>query len=225
MNKTQTIASGNSNMIRPCFGPGMLLQHEDLEQIIEYTTGMYRLLFRSLLGPGVVCGLEVIYDKDKKPNFVTIKSGVAMDCEGYVIEVPKDQTIAIDKCNKPTASGLIVLRRSKPKPSAIRHAVCSEGMDSSISSREVEGFEILVVEVEKAKLKEVVTKYSNPLNANECPSNCCIGNGVMLASFEVNDDKIEINRERRLLRIQFEKQESNDTDPKEQPKDGTSALT
>ena len=212
MNKTKLVASGNSNMIRPRFGAGMLLQHEDLEQIVEYTTGMYRLLFRSLLGPGVVCGLEVNYDKDKKPNSLTIMSGVAMDCEGYVIEVPKDQVVTFDECNKLPAGGLIVLRRSKPKPCATRHAVCSEGMDSAISSREAEGFEILIIEVAADKQEEVIKKYLDPFNGNECSSDCCSGDGVMLASFTVDSEVLKLDEGRRKLRISTEKRGTNGAD-------------
>lgn len=204
MNKIQICASGTSTVIRPCFGPGMLLQHEDLEQIVEYTTGVYRLLFRSLFGPGVVCGLEVSYDKEKKPNCVTIKSGVAIDCEGYVIEVPKDQTITFDECEKLPANGLIVLRRSKPKACATRHAVCSQGMDSSISSREVEGFEILVVEMDANKLEEKVTEMMTPFIENGCPSKCCTSDGVLLASFTIVSEEFKLDKRRRSLRIQSE---------------------
>ena len=49
-------AKGTSTLVRAKFGPGMLLQHDDLEQLNVYTRELNRLMFRSLFGCGVVCG-------------------------------------------------------------------------------------------------------------------------------------------------------------------------
>jgi hypothetical protein len=43
---------GTSKLVRPRFGPGMLLQHEDLELLNTYTRDLSRLLFGSLFGWG-----------------------------------------------------------------------------------------------------------------------------------------------------------------------------
>ena len=67
----------------------MLLQHEDLEQLNVYTRELNRLMFRSLFGCGVVCGLVVGTDvKCGKVN-VTVGSGLALDCQGDPIYVPQ----------------------------------------------------------------------------------------------------------------------------------------
>ena len=55
---------GLSTLVRPKFGPGMLLQHDDLEQLSAYTREINRLMFRSLFGCGVVCGLVVVPDEN-----------------------------------------------------------------------------------------------------------------------------------------------------------------
>ena len=51
MNKlTVEPKGGISTLVRTKFGPGMLLQHEDLEQLNSYTRDLSRLMFRSFLG-------------------------------------------------------------------------------------------------------------------------------------------------------------------------------
>jgi hypothetical protein len=52
-------AAGTSTLTRATFSPGMLLQHADLEQLNSYTRDLSRLLFKSLFGCGVICGLKV----------------------------------------------------------------------------------------------------------------------------------------------------------------------
>lgn len=184
----------------------MLLQHEDLEQIVEYTTGTYRLLFRSLLGSGVVCGLDVSLDNETTPKCFIIKLGIALDCEGYVIEVPKQQTIQFDDFSNLPRFGLVILKRRKPEPCATRGVVCNDGENSALTTREFDGFHIEIVAKTEDEVKKAVALSLNPFNDNECPSNCCIGDGVLLVSFKVNDKKIELNTDsRRSLRKPFEK--------------------
>src|SRR5437588_12439129 len=88
-------AAGLSTLVRAVFGPGMLLQHEDLEQLNIYTRDLSRLLFRSFFGCGVVCGLVVSVDGECGKVFVTVRSGLALDCSGDPIYVPKDERFPI----------------------------------------------------------------------------------------------------------------------------------
>lgn len=197
---------GTSSMIRPRFGPGMLLQHEDLEQIVEYTTGIYRLLFRSLLGCGVVCGLEVSLDDDTNPKSFKINLGIALECEGYVIEVPKQQAMIFGDITNLPNFGLIVLKRCKPKPCATRIVVCSDGDQSStLPTREFEGFEIEIVEITSGtELDKTVEGCLNPFVGNECTSQCCSTHGVLLASFQIAEGKLTLkasDEDRRNLRF------------------------
>ena len=53
------VHAGTSILMSPRFSPGLLLRDDDLNQGVDYTRDLSRLLFRTLLGCGVVCGLKV----------------------------------------------------------------------------------------------------------------------------------------------------------------------
>src|SRR5690349_3732411 len=91
---------GTSTLVRPKFGPGMLLQHEDLGALNDYTRELSRLMFRSLFGYGVVCGLVVNAEVDNCNKVsVTVGAGLALDCSGDPVYVPGDQRFVLDdKC-------------------------------------------------------------------------------------------------------------------------------
>src|SRR6478735_7799404 len=91
---------GPSTIKRAKFGPGMLLQHEDLEQLNTYTRDLSRLLFRSFFGCGVVCGLTVRAQDNCGKTSVTVDAGVALNCLGDPIYVPNPVTFdATDGCD------------------------------------------------------------------------------------------------------------------------------
>ena len=126
---------------------------------MEYTRDLSRLLFRSLFGCGVVCGLEV-----KKPVMscgkliVTVNSGVALDCRGDPIHVPTPQSISIDpSCGKKIPPKMCVLLKRAEKSCAPRSAACScdEEDASTVCTRERDCFEIRIAE--------------------ECPHDCACG--------------------------------------------------
>lgn len=71
---------------RPRFFPGQLLTEEDLTLLVDYVTGKQRLHNRSVLGPGVVCGLEVDCDPCGGGT-VEVRPGHALDCAGNDIVV------------------------------------------------------------------------------------------------------------------------------------------
>jgi hypothetical protein len=139
---------GTSTLARAKFGPGMLLQHEDLEQLNVYTRELNRLMFRSLFGCGVVCGLVVSTDvKCGKVN-VTVGSGLALDCQGDPIYVPQPQTICVDEeCNPDIPSPLWVVLCRTEKCCAPRTSMCSSDDDeaASVCTRERDGFEIRIM--------------------------------------------------------------------------------
>lgn len=214
MSTNELNACGWSSMIRPRFGPGMLLQHEDLEQIVDYTTGMYRLLFRTLLGSGIVCGLEVNFEKDKK--CFSIGAGVALDCKGYVVEVPKDQMIQFEDMSSLPAFGLVLLSR-KTKKCATRSVVCSDGEDEALPTRKLEGFEIEVFGMDEVKWKEAIAKCENPFTGNDCPNKCCDLPGVLLASFSIKDEVLTPGKGRRNLRVNSSVPKPVDEEPVVEP--------
>jgi hypothetical protein len=148
--KSQVIGQvkGTSGLIRPKFAPGQLLRDDDLTQSVDYTRDLSRLLFRTLLGCGVMCGLVVKWKYQCDKLDILIDEGVALDCCGDPIQVPA-QTITIDfQCTgQEVPRYLYVLLRGQTKCCAPRTAVCGAGEDDAGSqcTREVAGFEIRVV--------------------------------------------------------------------------------
>jgi hypothetical protein len=146
-NVTINSVKGLSTLVRPKFGPGMLLQHEDLEQLNVYTRELSRMMFRSFFGCGVVCGLVVTTDQ-KCGGRITVGAGLALTCDGDPIYVPKDQTIAIDeKCDPNLKDRLWVVLCGSLKSCAPRTSMCptDDEETTSVCTREREGWEIRVV--------------------------------------------------------------------------------
>jgi hypothetical protein len=147
-NQPLATAKGTSTLVRAKFGPGMLLQHEDLEQLNVYTRELNRLMFRSLFGCGVVCGLVVDTEvKCGKVN-VLVGSGLALDCQGDPIYVPKPVSIVLDEeCDPHIDSPLWVVLCGTEKCCAPRTSVCASDEDESpsVCTRERDGYEIRIV--------------------------------------------------------------------------------
>ena len=139
---------GTSSLVRPRFEPGMLLQHEDLEQMSTYSRDLNRLMFRSLFGCGVVCGLVVRTDQNCGKDTIVVGAGLALDDCGDPIHVPKDQPLTIDEHCDPNLTGpLWVLLCRSSRCCAPRTAICSPDDEdpSSVCTREREGYEIRIV--------------------------------------------------------------------------------
>ncbi len=141
-------AKGVSTLARAKFGPGMLLQHDDLEQLNVYTRELNRLMFRSLFGCGVVCGLVVGAEVKCGKVHVTVGSGLALDCRGDPIYVPKPQGIVLDEeCDPDIETPLWVVLCGTEKCCAPRTSVCASDEDElpSVCTRERDGYEIRIV--------------------------------------------------------------------------------
>jgi hypothetical protein len=139
---------GNSTLVRPRFSPGLLLRDDDLRVGVEYTRDLSRMLFRSLFGCGVVCGLVVNWKPSCGKLVVTVASGVALNCDGDPIYVPQPVTIPVDPCaGTPVPRKLWVTLCLTEKCCAPRSAVCSCEDDdvSTVCTREQAGFEIRIV--------------------------------------------------------------------------------
>jgi hypothetical protein len=142
------LAKGTSQLGRPRFGAGMLLQSDDLEQLNVYTRDLSRLLFRSLLGCGVVCGLVVRTEVKCGKVWLMVGAGVGLDCAGDPVWVPQDQRFVFDDtCSIPPLKGpLWVILCHTAKCCAPRAVSCSPDDDATpVCTREMEGFEIRVV--------------------------------------------------------------------------------
>lgn len=146
-NKVPT-ARGLSTLTRPRFGPGMLLQHDDLDLLADYTRDLNRLLFRSLFGCGVVCGLEVKHAEECGKDTITVDGGLGLLCSGDPVYVPRQQTVVIDEeCAGITETKLWVVLCRTTKACSPRPSMCASDDDEMASSatRERDGFEIRVL--------------------------------------------------------------------------------
>lgn len=146
-NATVATQKGMSTLARPKFAPGMLLQHEDLEQLTYYTRDLSRLLFRSLFGCGVMCGLVVETKIDCGKLKIIVAPGLALSCSGDPIEVPDGATVWLDKeCHPDMGKTLWVKLCGTVKCCAPRTSMCESDDDETKSecTREREGFEISV---------------------------------------------------------------------------------
>jgi hypothetical protein len=142
-------AKGTSTLVRAKFGPGMLLQHEDLEQLNVYTRDLNRLMISSLFGCGVVCGLVV--DPQPKCGKITVNvsAGLALDCQGDPIYVQQAQSIVLDEnCKPDIITPLWVVLCGTEKCCAPRTSVCSsdDSETASVCTRERDCFEIRIVQ-------------------------------------------------------------------------------
>lgn len=105
MKTSQALTSptvGLATLIRPRFSPGLLLEDEDLTAGVDYTRELNRLLFRSLFGCGVICGLKVSATPicNHRKLQIEVDGGLALDCMGDPIHVPCKQTVVFDpECN------------------------------------------------------------------------------------------------------------------------------
>ena len=147
---TLSCVKGTSTLVRPKFGPGMLLRADDLDAQTTYTRDLSRLLFRSLFGCGVVCGLDVTPGIDKCGDLtITVNAGVALGCDGDPIYVPKSQSVTVGDCKGDDLPDppLWVLLCATSKCCAPRPASCGCDDDNPSSSptRVRDCFEIRVV--------------------------------------------------------------------------------
>lgn len=136
---------GLSSLVRPHFTEGLLLQDDDLTAGVTYTRALSRMMFRTLFGCGVLCGLKV-----KPPTLdcgmlkIEVEKGMALDCLGDPVELSRSATIAIDVCKVTVDNELWIGLRQKEKCCAPRTAVCSPDEDepASVCTRERDGYEL-----------------------------------------------------------------------------------
>jgi hypothetical protein len=147
-NQPLVVAKGPSTLARARFGPGMLLQHDDLEQLNLYTRELSRLIFSSLFGCGVICGLVVSAKMDCGKVTVSVAPGLALDCQGDPIHVPQRQNLVLDPdCDSDLPARLWVVLCGTGKCCAPRTSMCASDEDESpsVCTRERDWFEIRIV--------------------------------------------------------------------------------
>lgn len=147
--KPLAIHKAMSTLVRPKFGPGMLLEHGDLELLPAYTRELSRMMFRSLFGCGVVCGLRVDAGEHCGKLRITIACGLAIDCEGDPVYVPQTQVVDVDvECERIVDGPLFVVLCGTAKCCAPRASMCAADDDDGppACTRERDAFEIRVLE-------------------------------------------------------------------------------
>ncbi|MDE2448658.1 MAG: hypothetical protein KGO22_06790 [Gammaproteobacteria bacterium] len=140
--------AGTGTLMLPQFAPGMLLQSDDLAALGAYSRDLSRLMFRTLFGCGVMCGLVVHVKLTCEKIVITIDPGVAIDCCADPIQVTTTQTITIDpQCDQEFPKCLCVVLCEKNKCCAPRPAMCASdnGDSAAVCTREKYGFEIRVL--------------------------------------------------------------------------------
>ena len=81
---------------RPRYSPGLILEDSDLTAAVDYTRALNRLLFRSLFGCGVVCGLTVSIGTDCGLQ-VTVAPGLALDGCGDPLHLAGPVTLELGR--------------------------------------------------------------------------------------------------------------------------------
>jgi hypothetical protein len=148
-NLTVATKADASKLVKPKFGPGMLLRAEDLDLLKDYTRDLSRLMFRSLFGCGVVCGLVVKVYGDCGMVIVEVGSGLAIACSGDPIYVPKDVKFPLhDDCDDVSEGEQVwIMLCGKEKCCGPRTSICASDEDDSPveCTREKDWYEIRVV--------------------------------------------------------------------------------
>lgn len=137
--------TGDSTLVWPRYSPGLLLEDDDLSAAVTYTQSMVRLLFRSLFGCGVICGLDVKAEMSCNGTRVdaTIGKGVALDCLGHPIEVAKSTPITYKGDCDPVPEWLWVVLCYRESCCRPKDVSCSADDDGQIvQTRVKEGYEV-----------------------------------------------------------------------------------
>jgi hypothetical protein len=141
---------GQSQLVRPQYSQGLMLQDDDLTQAVDYARELSQLLFRSLLGGGVVYGLAVKLHFDGCKTTVSVAPGLALDTSGQPIQVPERQAIELGKHGDDLSRPRWIVIRRHEQPFMPRGLACNPEDDahSSVYTRLHDGFEIGLVEAE-----------------------------------------------------------------------------
>jgi hypothetical protein len=167
--------AGSSGIERPLFSPGLLLEDEDLTAGVSYTRELSRLLFRSLFGCGVICGLEVkgeLFCKRQQLR-VTVGPGLALDGAGNPIQVRKSVQLWTSPDCKKLPKTVWVVICYKELGCHSREVACSPDADSqSVKTRAVDAYEIKLYEDPPACACSC-GKKPRGTSVTPPPGNCC----------------------------------------------------
>jgi hypothetical protein len=160
---------------RPLYKAGLLLEADDLTAAVEYTRNMSRLLFRSLFGCGVICGLDVTAQLtcNRTRIEVMVGPGIGLDCEGNPIHVPKAFKIVYDAKCDPLPEKLWVTLCYIQQCCAPRDISCSVDEDGHpVQTRVIDGFEVRLYARQPSC---ACSCLEPPENVGTTPDPCCAG--------------------------------------------------
>lgn len=89
---------------RPRYSPGLILEDSDLTAAVDYTRELNRLLFRSLFGCGVVCGLTVKVEAHCGLT-ATVSPGLALDGCGDPLQLTRPVEIKLSSKDGDPSNG------------------------------------------------------------------------------------------------------------------------
>ncbi len=136
-----------TSLVRPKYSPGLLLQDDDLTTGIDYTRHLSRMMFRTLFGCGVMCGLVVDKPVLKCGKLtIDVGKGMALSCAGDPIEVPATQEITLDPCGEQVPDTLWIAVKHIETCCVPRAAQCPPDEDEppTACTRDYDGFELRV---------------------------------------------------------------------------------
>lgn len=189
---------GLNTFERNNFFYGKLMTVRDFELEQSYFIGKKKLLNRFLHGWGVICGLEVV--PHECPKKVVLKPGIALDCYGNEIVVPREVEIDLAEENEEIPQeGKTVYICIKylecdvaPVPVLINECSCDDTAMKSSIKRERFEYKILQDEPEKSLilefpdipceeiLKQLITESLDP--CPDCEDGCVVLAGVTFTS-------------------------------------------
>jgi hypothetical protein len=120
------------------FHDGQLVDADALTAATMYPVSLLKLLLRSYLGCGIVCGLEVIRPDENRPC-VRITPGVIVDCHGYPVELCREVVLDLTPdpcaCETEPRTVCILMRRATsedaPRQPCGCGSHCACGCDSA----------------------------------------------------------------------------------------------
>jgi hypothetical protein len=183
--------AGVSTLERPTYSPGLLLEDEDLTAGVEYTRNLSRLLFRSLFGCGVICGLklEAITDCGGKILVIKVGKGVALDGEGNAIELPKDVMVRYDPGCDPFATHLWVAVCHTTIDCRPRDADCAWDEDGkTVKTRVREGYKVKVFTGDTPP-EDVCICGGGKAGDQDCDCGCSCGCCVLVGEITIESGK------------------------------------
>ena len=137
--------TGDSSLVLPATAPACCWRTTTSPRPSRTTQSMIRLLFRSLFGCGVICGLDVKAEVSCNGTRVdaTIGRGVALDCMGNPIEVTKSTQIAYNCVCDPVPEWLWVVLCYRESCCRPKDVSCTADDDGQIvQTRVKEGYEV-----------------------------------------------------------------------------------